>query len=437
MKFAPLALVLGTLIGTSANTIAQAPTVAAVGAKAAGSILTGAMIDDLFSKLQGLLADAVQKGDYLLARAAVEARSALEAYKNANLKLMDRAFDSLDKASRDNFGRLSRTINDLNEKTLTALEGAKQIAENAVQITSLIDLQGNRTYVLRHEPTVFLPGGKSPLVVRVRGVSLDNSNPRLQLGILTIPPDSISQNELIFSVPTEFFRHLEDKLAMLRMDLQYETVKAGNLNRIMGKREVVTRPLSVILMPWTVADYRLRFSTEELVRETRRISSQLDQFKGRNQDQSRVIRPPEGDWRIDLNSLTHTQGEGEGNSYCIGFSPEGRSESGVTFRAHVGEIKNARYPRGADGYVSCSVAYTVVKDSTTQMQQIPMRGRISWREAKLIQVPPNMKTFVLEVQMFDGTKEYFLNDDQRKFVSVQKQPENLVVRAVVPAGIPN
>ena len=329
---------------TVATTVqAQDPATTAAGAKVAGSVAQGIALSELFNRIQLLIENAVRDGNYLLARAGIEARTALEAFKDAAGKTLDQTEKTLDRASRDNFSRLSKTIEDLNQKAITSIEATRKISESAVQISSLIDLQGNRTFLLRHEPLVTMPGRKDPLLIKIRGVSLGDAKPSLSIGILDIKPKSIGQQEVLFEVPRELFRHNEDRLALLTVEVSYETVVAGTLNRLVGKRQIVTKPISIVLLPWTAAYYKLSYSTEEMQRSTKRETKSLEQFRGRNEDRVTAVAPP-ADWRIDLATISHSQGTGEGNSYCVGVSDENKSEFGFTFKAHVGEIKSGKYP---------------------------------------------------------------------------------------------
>lgn len=421
---------------TVATTVqAQDPATTAAGAKVAGSVAQGIALSELFNRIQLLIENAVRDGNYLLARAGIEARTALEAFKDAAGKTLDQTEKTLDRASRDNFSRLSKTIEDLNQKAITSIEATRKISESAVQISSLIDLQGNRTFLLRHEPLVTMPGRKDPLLIKIRGVSLGDAKPSLSIGILDIKPKSIGQQEVLFEVPRELFRHNEDRLALLTVEVSYETVVAGTLNRLVGKRQIVTKPISIVLLPWTAAYYKLSYSTEEMQRSTKRETKSLEQFRGRNEDRVTAVAPP-ADWRIDLATISHSQGTGEGNSYCVGVSDENKSEFGFTFKAHVGEIKSGKYPLGAPGYVSCTVSYNLINDTPKNMAQFPVRGRLEWTSPKLIPLPPNVRAFVLEAEMFDGTKDIFLNDGQRRFISVEKTPTHALIRPVVPVDVP-
>lgn len=268
MKITPTTRAASIAIACALATAAQAqdPATIAAGAKVAGTVAQGVALNELFNRLQLLISNAVKDGNYLLARAGIEARTALEAFKDAAGKTLDQTEKTLDRASRDNFSRLSKTIEDLNQKAITSIEATRKISESAVQISSLIDLQGNRTFLLRHDPVVTMPGRKDPLLLKVRGVSLGDAKPSLSIGLFSIEPKSIGQQEVLFEIPRELFRHNEDKLALLTVEVSYETVVAGTINRLVGKRQVVTKPISIVLLPWTAAYYKLSYSTEEMQR---------------------------------------------------------------------------------------------------------------------------------------------------------------------------
>ena len=74
------------------HSVAQSPVLVAGAEKIVSSALTGALIDELFGRVQGLIDDATKKGDYMLVRAGIEARIALENFKLVNAELLDKAF---------------------------------------------------------------------------------------------------------------------------------------------------------------------------------------------------------------------------------------------------------------------------------------------------------------------------------------------------------
>lgn len=413
---------------------AQSPITAGAG-KLATSAMTGVLIDELFGRIQGLIDDATNKGDYLLVRAGIEARIALENFKLVNTELLDKAFSSLDQASRDNFARINSTVEGARAGTIAATSALQSIADTGQQIAIPFDPQGHRSFLIRYLPTVISPAVASPIRVSVKGVNLDEADATI-VGKATYSPKSVTKQELLFEIPTSEMSGSQDRVTLTTLQFKYKSVKPGWWNRALGNKEALTRPISFASLPKVLA--RLTYTTT--VASSRRITERrdyaLEQFKGVDADQDRAIAPPPG-WKFDLESFTHSQGRGEGNSYCVGFLPENRTEFGVVYRAHVGRIKNIRNPGGSPGFVNCSVGYTLYRDEPTEIASLSGAGVLNWNEDREFQLPPNLRGLSITLVLFDGSQQIQTNDANTKYYSLVKEPTRFLIRPKIPTDVTN
>jgi len=204
----------------------------------------------------------------------------------------------------------------------------------------------------------------------------------------------------------------------------------------MGSKETISRPISFALMPQVLG--KLSYSTT--VASTRRVTERrdyaLDQFRGVNADQDRAIAPPPG-WKFDLGSLTHVQSAGEGNSYCVGFLPENRTEFGVVFRAHVGRIRNLRNPNGSPGYVNCNIGYTLYRDEPIDVAGPGGSGVLNWSADQPFSLPPSLKATSITVVLFDGTQQIHSNDVSTKYYTISKEPTRFLFKPKIPSDLSN
>lgn len=399
-----------------------------------GSVATGIAIDEAINKIQGIIDDATEHGNYLLVRAGIEARIAIENFRLANSELLDKAFSELDQASRDNFARIDRTLQDTINGTLSATEAALKISESAQQLSVIVDPQGFRSYLLRYNPSIVFDGKPSPILLSVRGVNLDEAETIMTTPTGKISPQIRGKQELLFQVPTSAFSFQPEHSTLANFKLQYQSVKPGWFNRLFGIKETVNRDIVFLSLPKQLATYT--YST--VVGGSKRVVDPkeywLDQFKGVDADQDRAIAPPPG-WKIDLSTLNHSQGHGEGNSYCIGFSPQNKTEFGVTFRAHVGRIKNLKYPSGAPGYVNCRVTYTLYKDDPIDVAGPSGTGSVGWTADQIISLPENLKTLTLDVKTFDGIQRSHSGDGSGSYYKLYKEPTRLLIKPQVPTDL--
>lgn len=64
---------------------------------AIGSLSVKMTIEKIFSELDSIINKARETADYSMMRAAMETKDAIQAWKGANMQLMDTAFSNLDK----------------------------------------------------------------------------------------------------------------------------------------------------------------------------------------------------------------------------------------------------------------------------------------------------------------------------------------------------
>jgi hypothetical protein len=160
----------------------------------------------------------------------------------------------------------------------------------------------------------------------------------------------------------------------------------------------------------------------------------LQQFKGVNDDHERPIPATVG-WKIKLNTFGYQQGGGEGNSYCVGLGPESSSENGITFKAHVGRIRNSRYPSGAPGYVNCRVFYDEYQLERSIIDGSSKQDVLSWRSDLPFPLDNNHESFSLVVRTFDGDSRDIGSTKSEPFYDVIKEINRVVIRPKIPTNL--
>lgn len=108
------------------------------------------------------------------------------------------------------------------------------------------------------------------------------------------------------------------------------------------------------------------------------------------------------------------------------------SENGISFFAHLDEIKNVRNPRGAPGYVNCALAGTVYKMESVTETLPNQNGILSWTADKQITLPPDSDSFTLKVKTFDRRERVFNGTGSDQFFNIRREPQALVVTPTVP-----
>lgn len=416
-------------------TIAYHPSTArAQVAEIAGSAATGVVLKQLFADLTTMINKARDDGDYLLARAGVEAKNAMDAWQQANSSLLDTAFSKLDEASRVNFARVHQLVAAANSDAANRLETVQQITENASQIIESIPLGGRQTYVLRFSPRIQPPHAKESFSVRIRGVNLDKGDPNLHMSNGIAKRDQPGPLEAQFTIPsTEMPRDL-NKLQVHSFKLTYSTPSDSWFFRLFGNRVDVTREIPIVSLPENMASYEIVVTRKYEKRVEKAFTRDLGQFKAKNSRVYKVAHPDNG-WKWDLSKpLKKQQGSGE-KGRCEGVDMNQSSENGISFFAHLDKITNKKYPLGAPGYVNCALTGTVYKMEPVTETTPSDGGTLSWIADKPIPLPPDTHSLKLTVKTFDGRKREFTGAGSDQFFDIRREPEVLVVTPKVPEDI--
>ena len=62
-----------------------------------------------------------------------------------------------------------------------------------------------------------------------------------------------------------------------------------------------------------------------------------------------------------------------------------------------------------DAWVACAVSFPIVKQTTTEDQGPELEGDVSWTADKKIDLPENIKSFTMALDVFNGRK-YIVTD---------------------------
>ncbi|MBL8452573.1 MAG: hypothetical protein JNK97_07485 [Zoogloea sp.] len=424
-------LILATLASSLLISLPQ-HTNADVVSSVSASATTSLVIDKIRDTASDLINQGTEKGDYLLARAGIEARIAIENFALANNKFLDKAFGELDKASQDSFAKIDAAMQQAKSGAITAAEATRKITESGEQIGVILDLQGHRSYVTRYFPSVAYPGKKSSYLITVRGVNLDEANATLKAQSTDLKPNITGKQELVFELPPTLFGYKETESQVSRLKLNYQSIKPGFFNRLLGLKENISRDIIFLVLPNTMGS----FGYTTTLSSTKRTTDPRDywhEFQGRNDDHRLAIAPPPG-WKIDVGTLNHQQGDGKAGD-CNGYDPNGKSEFGVVYMAHTGEY--FRDLSKKPGYVKCRLIYSLYKDDPIEIGGPTGDGNISWTSDTTIPIPENMKSFALNVTTFDGIKRTYGSSGDGKFYQIIKEANRYVIRPQIPLDFSN
>lgn len=404
--------------------------------KAAAGVTTGIFLDQLFTKVSHLMTEARNAGDYLLARSALEALNAIDAWQKANSKILKDGLDQIDKTSKANFDRAQQLVDTANIDVAHRLETAAQITDNANQIIESIPLGSYQTYVLRYQPRIIPPNAGDHFIIRIRGVRLDKGDPQLKLSTGPAKRDLIGPQEVQFTVPMSELSVDPDALTRRSLKITYSTPKESWFARLFGQRDEVTRELPIIALPTKLATYQgqaLRHFTKP---DKRPYQSPEESFRGRHTNiPSLPIKPPAG-WQWDLTQpLSLVPGQAD-NGHCSHIDLNASTQDGVVIVGHVDERgRTWQYPNGGDGWTNCALAgtiYRLIPDIETKV----INGAIYWTKDEPISISAD---FVPDIQVntFDKRSVKVTGTETDTFFTVHRNPDSLIIKPKVPEDLIN
>lgn len=414
------------------------PPAQAVVEQVVGGISTSMTISQIFSGLDDLINKARDAGDYLTMRAAMEAKGAIEAWKEANKDLLDVAFSKLEESQRNMFNNARQLTERANDDVANRLETTKQLVNQTNQIVESIPLSKN-TYVTSFTPRVKPAQASSTITLHVNGVNLDKGDPVLSLGQSNADRMVIGPLEVQYTVPASVLKGEADKLSVVPLKLTYSTPNDGFWNRLFGSRESVERQLPVVTLPTNMGHFVFTIDTKDQQKESKLFTAQQQKFEGKNTNDKHIAKPPDGwrwDWSQGVGTFSQVGGGGEAGS-CNGIMANESTQDGIVHSAHLDEIKqfNLLDIKYGPGWQNCAVIGPIYRMTSVTATLPAQSGVVTWTDDLQLAIPVNMNSTSLEVTTFDGRKRLFSDSGADKFFDVIKGGSAFIIRPRQPADL--
>ena len=145
-------------------------------------IATGVLMDKFFGSLDETIRKAREAGDFLLWRAAIQMRDALDGWKRTNSSLIEKAFDELDKSQQEIFRKIDSLYDSaVLDKDITIAQ-VEDISLQFSQIISKLPLVSDDPWVMDYNPRVIAPVGEDRFLLTVKGPNLARAEATLDIG---------------------------------------------------------------------------------------------------------------------------------------------------------------------------------------------------------------------------------------------------------------
>jgi hypothetical protein len=422
------ALVCGAVI-MPGGAAAQVATTIASGAA------TSLVVDQLMTGLDQTIQNAQDAGDYVTAMAAARAKDVLAEWRRVNSDLLDKAFGELDSKSHELFGRTRTLIADFTDPLKDRLQTAQTLVNTVNQIAQSLPVPGGKqVYVVGYSPRVAPPNEQTAITVRLSGVNLDKGDPQLKLAGKAFERILPGPLEVSYALPIDALAGDRAKVSVVTLDLEYSTPKEGVWAWVTGGREHVKRQLSIVVLPESVARYKLEGVQVHTRRETEIYTRNLAKYEGTNTTKRQAASPQPG-WLWDLSQPFQVlQGRGKSAS-CQPPDLNNASPNGVPVPASLNKIWDSTYPTGHPGWVHCSLRGTVFRDVAYEAAIPVQTGELKWTKDESLDLPANLKSFKLSLTTFDKRERTFNSTDADKFFNVRKSPSSIVLTPKVPGDL--
>ena len=407
----------------------------------AQGVSTDAALDELCTGLNVVMARGERTGDYMLAKAAVKARHSIDVWRATNQELLDRPFSDLDPALRETFVRARTLIGEASDASRYRPELALELAEQASRIVDTRPGPPREVHVLSYSPRI-VPPQNTTFTLRVRGLNLDKADPTLHLPGGAAERSLNGRHEAQFTVPVDVLPNHPTQLRVHTLYVTYTVPLKGFMARMFGRTEYVTRKLSIVRLPASVATFELSGTRTTDQRSEKAFTAEPVQFRGMREEQTKVISPPPPSrdgkivWRWDLSKdLRVVQSRGM-QGRCEGVDLSKSSETGVIVMARVeGDDKSRKKTKAAPGWVDCTLMGTVYRVDRAMIQMDKRTVTLGWMKEESLEVPADAREVELTATTFDGRHVRFAESEGDKFFDVRREGQRLIIVPKVPEDI--
>lgn len=367
------------------------------GASTPAEVVTSEIVlSSAADKADKLLNRAVEAGDYLATKAAIEALNTIDALEIVYERQLDRTVDDAHSLMRNveeveaviegGFDRLEDTtdsVRDL-EVSLTQMVANTPLGEDGPYISHVSDFMLPPLRIRDHLVTlhgVDLHRLKFPDEYKDKINILRRTNTKITLQIDPDLFDGTSEELEIYTIPVKLY---------------------GDRWMGLGFRDTNQTELTFARLPQNYATYTYRGTYTKYVREEKPVERSAT-MEGKNTTLHKLVRPDQY-WKIDLEKpIRFRQGDGISGS-CKNDDKNARSENGIRLKARLDHHRTSlKYPAGRDGKQTCFVTFV-------QYRYVPIEtefsgtGEVVWNEDRQIILPSDTADVTIELASYDGRK---------------------------------
>lgn len=381
------------------------------------AISTKFVVDELLKGLQSASArfDALGTSQQFQARNHILTIS--DNLSNIPDKILDKAFDELNRSQQLFFENLRLTINDWNNNTNLTLE---KIEYNLSQVGDFMGtFPGSKTFprVLKYTPSTY--SGSETVQVRIKGSWLGYKTPVLMINNVSCLLESKTETELVFSY---------NATAAIDANCKGTNPVLGKLT-VNNRRTLWQRITSIFSettkkkyeynialypIPEVAARYQVNLMLQRTTRETQRRE---ESFFKENEHCAPAIPflatvTTTGGWKIDMSSIDDS--DHSARQECSYHGVRNKTDFGFELTGYIQNRGSCTFlgTKDARGAISVNVKFTEYRDVPIDVQANGFkRGSVKFGSAEYVEILPDTKSFSVILEKCDGTKSVLSGSD--------------------------
>jgi len=417
--------------------IAAAPGAAAPGSATAqvppvaGSLATGAVVDQIADRLNEALDKATASGDFLAMRASQEALYVIDAFKKANQELLDDAFDRIGDERRALLNGLRETTRAIEEGRIDTLQKLQDTGDQMDRLVRDSTFK-RQPVVYRYRGSIVTPGETQDIRLTVSGYRLTTDQPYLLFRGQRYP--AIEEGDTLrFELPRNLFTADPARLKSETATLVLFARHGGFLGIGEKTREERTN-INLVTLPGQLGSVDVQYTEIATVRREQpfvREESHRKSGYGGWDCRSFAHNPTRADRRFNPDRSSVRQGSGNSNGRLQDVSVR---DSGISYRI----CARRRQWDSGPGYRHAHVNAVEVWNETENRPRAATQP-LTWTTDAVFPIPEDNSGLLIKVTDFTGVQRVVpaSGGDAGRYATVTYDPDSdaVLVRPKVPADL--
>ncbi|MFF0948268.1 hypothetical protein ACFYE9_11505 [Rhizobium leguminosarum] len=413
------------------------------------SLMTGAdaqnpvadfFLDGISDKAEDLMAKARSEANAVTWGVADAAKSTIEAWKQANIELLDKAFTDLSKQHQELFNNMNETMDRLEAGENLVVKDAEKLTVEWASVIKDLPFVDHSPEVMNYRPRVIIPVGEGEVPMVVDGPSLGSASPSLNSGDKRIPVARSTDNQLLAKLNRADLKFDEVKSSFVEYKLSFDnSVSSWWRPWTWGKKERIEREATVWLLPKQMASFTI---TPMMPSEDVAVGTYSTQVGGRGKDTPYPVNVPLAPLWVDQGYVYDTatiaqnkffSNAGGDHADCVGAKIDSIKSSSFTFMMQMGH--RSVWGGRRDAWVNCNLAIPIVKRTPSRVKGDEITGVLNWTDDSLLSLPEGTLDYTVTLKMFNGRTYVLTREtaDPTGVISVQKTEKGLLFRPKPPS----